>query len=333
MPRIIVSVALLLASAWATDNKESSAKVDKESSAKVDASTKRPSTLAPLIKYLDVWNHVHGKDTGIPKMLLLLDEEGAVEAPSWFSTAAMKYKEGRKKTVSFIAVKGGKDARNAATRFGLKEIPEGGALFACVPGRDGAGGFAKQLEEPLDASGAGARTRAVKAFVDGILAGVPEEERSTLPAFPEPTRPRKAAAVSLEEFTHETLPLRCYGVQAKPLCVFAVQALLAGEGCPASVGALAKRHANDPVSFGCVGGAKQGTFLSAYGLTEQQLPALVAVKAGKRPRFAKLSADVSLQAEPMNAFVDALLGGSASFKRLEELPDLEAPYLLDKDEV
>ena len=60
-------------------------------------------------------------------------------------------------------------------------------------------------------------------------------------------------------------------------------------------------------------------------------PALIAVKAGKRPRFARL--DGALEPDAMHGFVDTILGGGASFKRLEELPDLEAPYLLEKDEV
>jgi len=319
-----VVVMLLVGAVLAQDDNDVKAAAAKEA-------PKKPSTLAPLVPYLKVWEHIHSKDQGAPKMLLLLDDEDAAEAPSWFSTVAMKYKEGRKKSVAFVAVKGGKDAKNAATRFGLLEVPAGGALFACVPSADGSG-YSQMFDGSLESGGAGSRARAVKAFVDGVLEGVPEEERAALPAFPEPTRPRKAAAVTLDEFTHETLPLRCYGVQAKPLCVFALLPAFAGEGCPASVTALAKRFANDPISFGCVGAAKQDAFLAAYGLDAAALPAMVAVKAGKRPRFAKLEGN-ALEEAPMAGFVDNLLGGGATFKRLDELPDLEAPYLLDKDEV
>eukprot|EP00322_Chrysochromulina_rotalis_P028448 CAMPEP_0115866902 /NCGR_PEP_ID=MMETSP0287-20121206/20490_1 /TAXON_ID=412157 /ORGANISM="Chrysochromulina rotalis, Strain UIO044" /LENGTH=317 /DNA_ID=CAMNT_0003321487 /DNA_START=16 /DNA_END=969 /DNA_ORIENTATION=+ len=292
------------------------------------AEPRKESKLAPVVKYLDVWLHLHSKDAGKPKVILLLD--AGDEAPSWYSTAAMHYKTGREKKVGFMAIKAGKDAQTTASRFGVAEIPEGGVLFGCTI--DGAGGgHFKRYTEPLAEGGAGARSRGVRAFVDGLLSGIPEDERSPLPAFPEPTRPRKAAPVSLEEFTHESLPLRCYGVQAKPLCVLAVMPTFAGEGCPAEVAALAKRHANDPVGFGCVGARKQDTFLAAYGIDAAELPVMIAVKAGKRPRFAKLNDNLDSQA--MNLFVDTILGGGASFKRIEELPELEAPYLLDKDEV
>ena len=56
---------------------------------------------------------------------------------------------------------------------------------------------------------------------------------------------------------------------------------------------------------------------------------MVAVKAGKRPRFARLEG--GLDTSLMNAFVDSLLGGGGSFKRIDDLPELEPPYLL-KDE-
>jgi hypothetical protein len=120
------------------------------------AASKKASTLAPLIKYVDVWLHVHSRDAGIPKLLLLLDDEEANEAPSWFSTAAMKYKEGRTKKVAFVAIKGGKDAKSAATRFGLTEgVPEGGTLIMAVPADDG--GYYKRFDKRLSEGGAGER--------------------------------------------------------------------------------------------------------------------------------------------------------------------------------
>ncbi len=315
---------LLVAVAAAEDTK----------AAETKPASNKPSTLAPVVKYLDMWQHLHSKDIGAPKIVFLPSDEEAAEAPSWYTSAAMRFKEGRVKKVAFLAVKAGKDAKTAALRFGLSELPSGGAIFACVLDKEG-GGHAKRFDSNLDGSaGASERVRALKAFVDGILEGVPEEERLAMPAFPEPTRPRKQAAVSLEEFTHETLSLRCYGVQAKPLCVFEVADAAAGSGCSASVGALAKRHVNDPISFGCVGGKQQIDFLHAFGLAgSSAMPALIAVKAGKRPRYAKLEAP--LEAESMHGFIDTILGGGASFSRLSELPELEAPYLLegDKDEV
>jgi len=152
--------------------------------------------------------------------------------------------------------------------------------------------------------------------------------------------------VTLDEFTHESLPLLCYGVKAKPLCVMALLLQPSGQGCPAEIGALARRHRNDPVSFGCVGAKGQADFLAAFGLEQASLPALVAVKPGRRARFTALQGgggagegggEGRLEASAMGAFVDAILGGSASFQRLPELPELEPPYLLGgeggKDEI
>jgi len=293
---------------------------------------KRPSTLAPVVKYLDMWAALHSKDVGIPKVLLLLDGEAddAPTTPDWFSSAAMHFKKERKKSASFLVVPSGQDAQRAALRFGLAVLPAGGALFACTIGNDGA--YAQQYGGTLSGMGGGEMTRAVRAFVQGVVSdGLSADERMSLPTFPEPKRPRKKADVSLEEFTHETLSLRCYGVQAKPLCVLAVVASAAGQGCPSAVAELAKRHANDPVSFGCVGAAKQTSFLAGYGLEgPSALPALLAIKGGKRPRFAKHEG--GFEVGPMGEFVDSILGGGAAFRKLAEMPELDAPYLLDDDD-
>ena len=85
------------------------------------------------------------------------------------------------------------------------------------------------------------------------------------------------------------------------------------------------------VGFGCVGAAKQTDFLAALSLGADELPALVAVKGGKRPRVARMAAAVAEELAPLAAFVDGLIGGGTSFKRLSELPALEPPYLLDGD--
>jgi hypothetical protein len=174
--------------------------------------------------------------------------------------------------------------------------------------------------------------------VDEAVAGSidVESEATRLPSFPEPDRPRKLIPMALDELTHESLPLLCYGAAAKkPLCIMALVAERQGTPCPASLTELARRHRNDNVQFGWVGVAKQADFLAAFGLEEaSNLPTLVAVKPGKRPRFAKLDGGAWSAADGLKAagaFVDRILGGDATFKRLGELPELEAPYLLESD--
>jgi hypothetical protein len=212
-------------------------------------------------------------------------------------------------------------------RFGIGEIPSGGALFACLSKE----GFAQRLDGDSIASTSSAEKRhAVQSFIERVVAsGLDEDERVALPSFPEPTRPRKKAEVTLDEFTHETLPVNCYGVKAKPLCVFAVVGNRQGSACPAEIAEIAKHHANDPISFGFVGGKGQSAFLSAYGLTPGSMPALIAVKAGKRPRYVKHEG--KFEAAAMKSFVDHIIGGGATFSRLTELPELEPPYLIDDE--
>ena len=56
----------------------------------------------------------------------------------------------------------------------------------------------------------------------------------------------------------------------------------------------------------------------------------MAVKAGKRMRFALLDGEPTVEAA--GAFVDRILGGDMQFSKLSSPPELEPHYLLDKDE-
>jgi hypothetical protein len=342
------------------------------------------------------------------------DAKAAKEPPSWLTTAAMGFKEGRSYSAKFAFVPP-KDALRVAQRFGLASdaLP---ALLGCRVAEGGTGGTAHLLKAEEHRVGGGAAVRAVKSFVKELVAeSVDAESALPLPSFPEPTRPRKQASASLEEFTHESLPVRqrdaarspipsahrpsaphghtsrsrlacarrrvCVGQIScydgpRPLCVLAIVNELAGTGCPESVAEvrtelservvrhtplcaptalacarasghvravcrvsclpraqLARRFRNDKtIAFGCVGAAKQTEFLSGFGMSSSELPALVAVKGGRRPRAARMEG--GLDVAPMAAFVDGLLGGGGTFKRLSDgLPALEPPYLLDKDEM
>ena len=90
------------------------------------------------------------------------------------------------------------------------------------------------------------------------------------------------------------------------------------------------RNRNDPVQFAWLKAHKQEEFVAGFGLTLDALPKLVAVKVGKRSRFALL--DGPLELGPMGAFVDRILGGDMSFQKLNPLPELEPPYLQAADE-
>lgn len=321
------SIALLCA--WASAGDEDGA------AKKSEGGAPKPSKLAPAVGYLDMHAFLHGEP--VPKVLYLsADTDDITEAPSWFSSAAMAYKEGRKYTVAFAFVMP-KDSAKAAKRFGIpaEDLP---AFIGC----DVASGRAWVHKKGADAIGKGtAALKMAKTFATALRDKKLAEDAEgglALPAFPEPTRPRKKADASLEEFTHETLPLKCYANAARPLCVLAVFDQATGSGCGEIMSKLAHKFRNDKtMTFGCVGAKKQTEFLAGFGLGAEALPALLAIKGGggKRPRAARLAGKLGDQLGPPSEFVDSVLGGSASFSKVEggSLPDLEADYLLDKDEM
>lgn len=296
---------------------------------------KKPSKLAPAVGYLDMHNFLHGDKA--PKIILLpADTEQMSEAPSWFSSAAMAFKDGKVKSVSFGYVTT-KDSAKAAMRFGIaaEDLP----VFIGCNVESGRAWIHKQ-----GAAAIGKGTPALKmakAFATLLRNGKLAEDAEgglALPSFPEPTRPRKKADASIEEFTHETLPLKCYANAARPLCVLAVFDQDAGAGCGELMPKLAHKFRNDKtLGFGCVGARKQTDFLAGLGLGASDLPALLALKGGggKRPRTAAFEGAFGTELAPLAEFVDQVIGGGASFKKVAggSLPDLEPPYLLEKDEM
>ena len=67
------------------------------------------------------------------------------------------------------------------------------------------------------------------------------------------------------------------------------------------------------------------------GLEKSHAPALVAVKSGKRNRFAVTAAtsagDGGLDERTASAFLDKILGGDMQFKPIASLPSVEPEYL------
>lgn len=328
--RMLAIFALLIALTCAEETEEGKVEVKK-------TEPKRPSTLAPTVAYLDLWTFIHGKDSSLPKVLYLPGEEDETddkEPPSWLTSAAMSFKEGRTYKAKFAVIKA-TDAARVATRFGIEpeKLP---MLLGC---RTANGGSARILPKSELLAGGGAAVRAVKGFVTALVDSSDDstEGAMPLPAFPEPTRPRKSASASLEEFTHESITASCYSNPSRPLCVVALVNEPAGHGCPDTMSELARKFRNDKtVAFGCVGAARQHDFLRGFGLSAAELPALMAVKGGRRPRAARMqpsSGGALDDPTQMASFVDSLLGGGASFSKLTDgLPELEAPALLDTDD-
>ena len=83
-----------------------------------------------MLPYLKVWSFLHGDSSKMPKVLLVphpdsKNPELDAEAPTWFSSAALAFKSGKKKTASFGVIAAGDDAKRAAGRFALAEHASG----------------------------------------------------------------------------------------------------------------------------------------------------------------------------------------------------------------
>jgi len=319
MTRLLPCLAALLALAAAQDEAEAPAE-DKA------PSKKESSILAPTVKYLGLHSFIHGgvgSPDKVPKALLLLGSADA-DTPDWYTSAAMGFKEGKKKSVSFAVVK--QDGEKTAQRFGfpkVEEFPRAGVFVVCLPDGQGGGKFVR-YQGSLIAGGGGA-VRAIKTFVKDVTTdSIDDAELLPMPPFPPPDIPRKQASVSLIELTYDNLPTHCFG-GAKSVCVVALLPQGAS-GCPEALSDVARRNRNDPVQFAWLRNAhKQEEFVAGFGLALDALPKLVAVKPGKRSRFAVL--DGELEVKAMGSFVDRILGGDMQFKPLKPLPELEPPYL------
>ena len=89
---------------------------------------------------------------------------------------------------------------------------------------------------------------------------------------------------------------------------------------------LSKKYRNDPFSFVWIDGGVQSETANAFGVKKRNAPSLVAVKSGKRNRFAVLNGPV-LDEAVASVFLDKILGCDMQFKPIKALPALEPEYL------
>lgn len=270
--------------------------------------------LVKALTYLETYSFLH---SGTPSVLLLTAAEDgkkaakAATAPSWLSSLAVKYKDGKKFKVHFGFADGGKEAA-IAQRFGVATLP---ALIVSVPPADGADGYYFQHKIPTNAAAA---VKELKSFIDDATTGLGDAKlRTPLPAFPQPDVPRKQAAVSFAQLTEENAHSACLG-GAKGACVLALVNAPGGELAPATHAALeavAKKYRNDPLTFAWLHASAQPEFCAALGVASTaaaDLPRLLVLKLGKRARAA-LMPQSDLTAAAVESFVDKVLGGDVQF--------------------
>ena len=266
--------------------------------------------LVQPITYLGMHSFV--QTSGMPVALLLVAPpdggKAKATAPSWLSSLAVKYKEGKVKHVTF----GYSFEPKIGTRLGLKDFP---ALVVALPGETPT--FARFTGDLAKASSAAA-VKAAKAFVDEVIAGTAAV--APLPSFPPPDVPRKQASVTYAQLSDDNLDEACFA-SAKGACVLALVGDEHQDGLPA-LEAASKAFRNDPLAFAWLHAHSHPEFAGALGVKASELPAVRVVKTGKRPRVAALEGD-SASFDALRTFLDRVLGGDVTFQPLAKLPELE----------
>ena len=258
-------------------------------------------------------------------MILLTKGEG--KTPSWLSSLAVKYKDGRQRSVKFAHADVDKQPQ-IAKNFKVEKFPM--LITARITGswKDGRGFFSNFAS--LGGLKGSEAIKASKEVIDEIALGDFDEESLTpLPAFPPPDTPKKLAPTTFAKLDSENIDTHCFG-GSKAICVLAFVSPEKGtEEFPEKVElvALSRKYRNDPFSFVWLEVGNQAEFVGAFGLAPEQAPALAVVKHGKRTRFALHSGTFTSQS--MSDFLDRTLGGDLTFKPLAPVPELVPAYLQD----
>ena len=293
--------------------------------------------LAPRLRYVDAHEFLTRRGPAIPPHGAILVTSGETRVPSWFTSVAVKYKKGKTRQVAFAHVVH-EDDPGVARNFKIAPDALPAVVFVRTGGDDaaeggggGGGGFRVLASDALGAK-AGERIRNAKAFVDEQMKAS-AEALSPTPRFPPRRRPRKVADVKYAALSEENADAECFGKNKRVpgTCVVAFLPAGSREAHDAVMEATAKKYRNDPFAFFWADAAEQAEMMKAsFGLdAAKDSPALVAVKTGKRDRFTARAFDSgeALDVKSASAFLDAILGGDARFRGLDEQPTFEPEYL------
>lgn len=280
------------------------------------------------------YKHVHGFLVNAkkrPQFILF----GGKQAPDWYSGVAGEYINGKKKKADFGFVDGtSKDGQKIAKRFGITTKGKGGkakgALLAFHGVKKGDNSVYIQMAGKLkQVSAENFAKEVIGRSAKDVEKLTSEKKAKKTPSFPPPSVPRKKAPTSLSELTTAKIGERKCFKQSK-MCLLV---LLPGEGDADAEGdvettlrALAKKYRNDPISFVWVRGQSEynSQLRSHFDDSDSAEGAkIMALKTGKRPRFVEMEGSgASVEKKGVTKFVDSVLGGGATFKRMEALPSL-----------
>lgn len=285
------------------------------------------SKMVPNIKYLDAYAFMYMLEPKVTTKVILFTK-GEKKVPGWFSSLAVKYKKGKDKTAAFSMVMMEVDDQALlAARLGVKEP---GVVVARVTGQ---GDAWYTTITSLEEKGSDNLKKA-QAVIDEVVAETYEETKQVpMPSLPPPDKPRKQADTAFFQLDEDTLPTKCLGNSKKSICLIAVVAAGGDEFIERdTLIDLSKKYRNDPLSFTFVDGRSQTEFISGFGVTWDGSPKVIAIKTGRKNRFAVMDVEASFSQSTISSFVDKILGGDMMFKPLKQVPEIVPAYLMDMKE-
>jgi protein disulfide-isomerase A6 len=257
------------------------------------------------LTYLKTYTWLNGGKE--PRVLLFGKKASVKDAPEWLGSVAGEFD--KKAVFGFAPAAEDK----IAGRFLFKKLPQ---LVLMFPSGKYATHKGKISEQE------------VKDFVSKTLK-LSKKEKKALPAtpsFPAPSVPRKKQGRAMSQLTAANANDKCFKLSGKKnICVLLVLTAEQEElehDQQQLLKDIAGKYRNDPLQFVWVASADGAAVKEAFGLDDEGGPHMVALKTGKRNRFAKHGGEAD--SDGVSNFLDNILGGGVQMKAIKKLPSLTA---------
>jgi len=303
------------------------------------------------LSFKKVWQFLHLD----PKPSVIFFGGGSLkETPKWLNTIAMNYKESvedmkkrggkhRKTSVAFGYVPApdgdnpSEEQMSIAKRFKLRNPDDLPAILLLNPEDKTGSGKYIVYDGDLDVRPLAKLRLQIEEFVNLIVNNwVPKDDEYTqnlkalpIPQFPQPPIPsKKTPPLGLTRLNGDNLEDECFFSKGKMCMIALLPEKLSDQSINALLQSVARKYKTDPVALGYVEDASsQDDFLEAFGDSDFDATSLslVAIKSGRRPRFAFGSALNTEEA--LVSFIDSVLSGTTTFTRFKGgLPTLKSDW-------
>lgn len=175
------------------------------------------SKLVVPLKYTETYFFLHEDKT--PKAILLT--KGEKKAPNWVSSLAVKYKDGKQRSVKFAHADVDSQPQ-IARNFKMEDAKFPLLILVRITGtwKEGRGYYS--VYDKLEGKKGSEALKDSKEAVDDIALGedFDPESLTPLPAFPPPESPKKLAPTSFHRLDADNADTHCFG-GSKAICVLA----------------------------------------------------------------------------------------------------------------